>query len=1145
MTSVFFGFAINILTAEVGGWWGPLQPITQYPWIWVPICLLAWISWDYWRRKRSKPTWTHPGSPYPGLAPFDASRASVFFGRETETRLVLTRLDRSGATARQRFVMLVGPSGSGKSSLIRAGVLPGLSRRWQSFGPIRIGGDPFGALAAACHAGGDRNHTARRLRDEAFQDGRPDYLFALVHPETGPTLLVVDQWEDLYTRCDQAERGPFLRLMARALEAHPDLHLLAAMRPEFHPGAAAEPDLPAVDALPVVSLRPEHIREAIERPAEAAGIRFDDGLVNTMVIESTAHQADALPLLAHLLQQLHEDADGDVITTAQYNAAGRVGGAIALHADAVYRGLIAHLPREVVDSALLRGVGLESDQPVRRQVSRQTLNDEARRVLTAFSDARLMIDTGHGEAFEFAHEAFFREWPALITAIQKNRESLRRITLLERRAEAWHADGAADDLLRGSALMQAEAVVHDSDTSELVVRLVETSRTAAAADRGRSADQAAAWAQRIEPNNPELAVAVAAAAVALARTTASVLTLWGFRTDVTIVRLPIGHLRNICSMVWLGDGRLRTLDEFGKICTWSADHHHQELSLDEPRMQKPGVLSRCGEYVTGRNDRRGMGVWRLADGRYLGGRTISYLGDDAISWGKAAMFAVRSRPTELDVYQIEGPVPVHRHTLSGDIVDAFTFSPSGETLAVAGQGRVRAFRPGAWSEPIMDFKVRGKIATLAISPTGELIAALIPRKSDGLAKGFILAVFTFDGRRTASWPVSGFDPAISWSPDGTVIAYVQSKGIKHHVELRKIDDAGRVWRRQKGHPEHLAWSPDGGTVAVGGRTGRVTLWSLADDCLDELPGGQPSRISSSPGRSGFVLATPVGAVRVLDAAGIRYELPSGSTFVTPRWSPSGSVLATSADDQVVLYDSEGKETTRFGGQGRSLGPFDWSPDGSRMALSHYSFLGESRPAVSTWDVATGTMLKLMDGEPAPKQVTFDPDGRRLAGLAPDGTVLIWDSHTGEILQRWATGSVDAGALSWSPDGTKLAAAVGEEIRIWLPESTAESGRCVGYRTTITAVCWSPDSVYVAGADEDRLLVWDGRDGRPITAVRPRETGKAMELRWDGELSLITADGSVLSWIVPINDLPTDLDVEDRHRLTSEDRRHYGLLASES
>ncbi|MBO4161713.1 ATP-binding protein [Micromonospora antibiotica] len=162
--------AINILTARTDSWRGPWRLVLDFAYLWLPLCVVLWLGWRFFVHRRTAVTWRGAESPYPGLAPFTVERAGVFFGRDREARDVLHRLERSGPSPATRIVAIVGPSGVGKSSLIRAGILARLPRRWTVVGPLRPAADPFMSLAAALTGGqGAALQTARLLREESAE----------------------------------------------------------------------------------------------------------------------------------------------------------------------------------------------------------------------------------------------------------------------------------------------------------------------------------------------------------------------------------------------------------------------------------------------------------------------------------------------------------------------------------------------------------------------------------------------------------------------------------------------------------------------------------------------------------------------------------------------------------------------------------------------------------------------------------------------------------------------------------------------------------------------------------------------------------------------------------------------------------------
>ncbi|GAB3939206.1 hypothetical protein GCM10027614_20910 [Micromonospora vulcania] len=334
--TIAVGLAINIVTARTDNWHGPWLFVLDYAYLWLPLCVVLWLGWRYFLHRRTAVTWQSAESPYPGLTPFTVERAGVFFGRDREASDVLHRLERSGSAPATRIVAIVGPSGVGKSSLIRAGIIARLPRRWTVVGPLRPAADPFMSLAAALADGPTAVlQTARLLREEAVSPEAPlQVVPSFLSVARGPVVLVVDQAEDLYTLTDEQDRAQWWSLLTRTLTVLPELRLLVAIRPEFRRRLTDQQAGFITRPVAIGLLDPARIRQAIAGPARAAGVTFEDDLIDRMTADATV--GDALPLLSHLLQRLHLQSDRQHITVAQYEQAGEVGGAIAAHAEQIY-----------------------------------------------------------------------------------------------------------------------------------------------------------------------------------------------------------------------------------------------------------------------------------------------------------------------------------------------------------------------------------------------------------------------------------------------------------------------------------------------------------------------------------------------------------------------------------------------------------------------------------------------------------------------------------------------------------------------------------------------------------------------------------------------------------------------------------------
>jgi conflict system STAND superfamily ATPase/CHAT domain-containing protein len=421
--------------------------------------------------------------PFRGLEVFDEEHAGMFFGREALTQQLVEHL------RADRFLGVVGPSGSGKSSVVRAGLVPQLRRgalpgsaSWPIL-VMRPGNHPLETLAlrlatvATPDAGASADAAASRrddvltglLQGDRGLDAIVDAALAGA-PADRRVVLVVDQFEEVFTLArDQAERERFVNLLLEATRIPTGRAMVViTMRADFMDDAAAIPSLAAMLAEHDVLVTPmtrDELRRAIVEPARRAGLQYEAGLVDTIMAE-VGGESGALPLLEDTLLELWQGRAGGWLTLARYREIGGVRGAIAKRADSVYDGLSAP-QRDIARRILLRLVSLGSGSDVTRR--RATLAElqpgsadpEAADVATVLQEliaARLIITSRDvaGDVVDLAHEALINNWPTFRTWIEENRAALRLHRRIAEIAGEW--DTAQRDpsyLLRGARLVEA------------------------------------------------------------------------------------------------------------------------------------------------------------------------------------------------------------------------------------------------------------------------------------------------------------------------------------------------------------------------------------------------------------------------------------------------------------------------------------------------------------------------------------------------------------------------------------------------------------------------------------------------------------------------------------------------------------------
>ncbi|KWV33310.1 MULTISPECIES: nSTAND1 domain-containing NTPase [Micromonospora] len=1105
----------------------------------------------WWQAPRSpRPVWRADRSPYPGLSAFTEQDASVFFGRGEQVTELVRRLHELGVEGADRFRCVTGASGSGKSSLVHAGVVPRLrGDRWQVLPAVTPAGEPLGGLAdlAVTLGAADRASALREVRT------RPDGLARQVAAwrtrtghRRGRVLLTLDQLEELVTLSSAAERAAFLGQVAALLEADRRVWVLATIRVEFLADllAGSHPELFA-NPVALGTMRPADLVTVVEQPAQLAGMRFEDGLVDQIVADTAT--PDALPLLAYLLQELYLAAGpGRVATRQAYQALGGVAGALGRQADVVLAEVRRDSSTDDVLATLLRLVAMDGVEPTRRRVPLRELSAEQRRVLDVFTDARLLTtDVLDGEPYvQVAHEALFRRWVPLRQQVQARAEQLRRRTELERWAADWvHAGRSGDYLLTGDRLALAghwlEAMESAGQDSPAARALVDASRSRDTAFLHRVSETIGRFALGNVDRFPELAVLLTSAAlrecpptpvarralmaalafshteavlaghtdavrgVAWSPDGAHVATgsrdgtarIWHADTG-TVVRVLRGHSGMVEAVDWSPDARrLATASRDGTVRVWDAATAATVVVLPCGEVARGVAWSPDGSLLGGSSRDQAVQVWDTTTWQL----TTRLLGHEGDVWGlrfapDSQRLASASHDRSVIVWDLTTGRPEQRLTGHGDFVEAVAWSPDG-TWLVTGSG---------------DQTVR--VWDVTTGETRHVIGS----------------------QGAPVW-------SVAWAPDDRTIVLATGDGNIHVWDVRRLREVAAL----RGHAQ-VAWSvalsPDGRRVASGSGDGTARIWTIQ-------PRGAEQQVLT--GHEGPVTALVLDRTARIVTGGadgtVRVWQPDG-TAVVSSWSepvvalacsPTADTLAVALRDGAVhLIGTD--DDVRLDGEAESLA---WSPDGSRLAA------GCKDNSVRVWDIHTRSSAGVLRGHADwVSALAWSPSGRYLASGSDDRTVRVWDiEHPGDsTVHSGHQNYVDG--LSWAPDEHRLATCSADwTIRVWDLTGTDRPLVLSGHEKRVRAVAWAPDGQRLASGSDDRTVqVWDVDDNQGEVIGVHRDGVTSLAWLPDGAHVVTgSADGTARVWADSVD--PDELTTRARTRvfraLTDDERRTHLLPGS--
>ena len=997
-----------------------------------------------------------PHSPYKGLSAFQEEDAKYFFGREQFIA------DLVEAVNRKALVPVVGASGSGKSSVVFAGLVPQLREAGVQILSFRPGNNPFDALAVALSDRRQCGNLGSRLEELELEinlqhDKKElcQVIESFVNSGKSSSqrfVLIADQFEELYTLTREEQRQPFLDALLYAMRFAPAFTLVLTLRADFYGHALAYRSFS--DALQagiynLAPMNPVELRAAIEKPAHKMKVELEEGLT-TKLIDDLGKKPGRLPLLEFTLSQLWQKPNKWYLTHQAYEEIGGLEKALAKYADSVLNPLSA-ADKEKAERVFIQLVRPgEGTEDTKRVATRKEVGEKNWNLVKSLADNRLVVtgwdEVNQIETVEIIHEALIREWGTLREWIRRNREFRIWQERLKPDVREWeNKKYDREMLLQGTRLAIAQDWLKQRGDE---LTLVEQDFINASVKR-RDKEQ------RKQKRRRQLTISGLVGGLMLVSTFAG----------ISEVRRTDAEAKEISSVAEKFFGQndhevgLMEAIKAGKLINQSI---WKPWVTPETKMQ---VVSRLRETVYG---------YQIKTLKHEQIRAISFSSD-----GKT--IASASFDGNIKLWDITTGKEIKTLKGNSNGITSLRFLPDGKTIiSVSYDGTVKQWNVVTGKE-IKTYKLQVD----SNSNQGHSIKLSFDGKT---------ITFTSFDRTVKQWNSSTGKEIASFqgpfgmsrsliSPDAKTIVFMPSHNSANHL---------RIWDTTTGKEITTLKQKSKGVTTIGfSLDGKIIAFASYEDRFK-------------------------GKLKLLDITTGKevksFTLDSISGVSTVSFSPDGQTIAITSHDSIVeLLDiATGKEIKTFKLDSRRIHNLNFSPNNKTIAL----ISGENR--ITLLDSTIGKKRKILGGHSqGVTSFSFSPDGKTIASGSLDGKVRFWDSITGKKIKTLEGDSSNIVSTSFSPDGKTIAFGLSDnKVKIHSIGSRRKTKIFKGHFDSVNSISFSPDDKTIASASSDKTVkLWDRTNEKEIKTFKGHSKAvNSVSFSPDGKtIASASDDGTVKLW----------------------------------